>query len=300
MATLKQYYETDFSHALKMSVILHYAGDDIEGAVVYDVAAYAAFVTWYIPGTGRTPDYFAGFLKELCYGSTKLSLAKIVLPSSKQFPGDLRSRNAEAIEVEYRFFGDPVWQSAQQIPATTRVFIYAETAMSSADITELQRVARDFGHELQFRDAGYVQGRTRFEKPLAFISHDSRDKDRVARPIAITLQRMLCPVWHDEFSLNVGDHLRESIEKGLRECRKCVLILSSNFFANSGWTKKEFDSIFTRELVKDERVVLPVWCDVTRELVYEYSPSLADVKDLDWGTLGGEEVCRRLHRAIVG
>jgi TIR domain len=59
----------------------------------------------------------------------------------------------------------------------------------------------------------------------------------------------MCPVWYDEFALKIGDNLRDSIERGLKECRKCVLVLSPNFLTNGGWTKKEFDSIFTREIL---------------------------------------------------
>ena len=110
---------------------------------------------------------------------------------------------------------------------------------------------------------------------------------------------MLCPVWYDEFSLKVGDNLRESIEKGLKECKKCILILSQNFIANNGWTKKEFDSIFTREIVEEKKLVLPVWYKVTKECVYDYSPSLLNVKGADWEMLGEDEVCRQLHRVIM-
>ncbi len=63
-------------------------------------------------------------------------------------------------------------------------------------------------------------------------------------------------MWYDEFSLRVGDNLRDSIEKGLKECRRCILVLSPNFISNKGWTKTEFDSIFTRQILEEERLVL--------------------------------------------
>jgi hypothetical protein len=112
-------------------------------------------------------------------------------------------------------------------------------------------------------------------RPMAFISHDSRDKETTARPLAVSLSQTLCPVWYDEFSLNVGDSLREKIEKGLKECKRCILILTPNFLSNTGWTKKEFDSIFTRELLENENLVLPIWSGVTAKDVFEYSPALA-------------------------
>jgi hypothetical protein len=300
MATLRQYFDTDFGNAVRVHVTFAYGGNNIEGALFYDVVAYTAYLACYIPGADRDFDYFVGFLKMFEYGCTRLEFAHAVtLPSAKYFPGEMKVFNKEDFEIGYRFFGDPVWRSTREITATRRLFLYSETDLDAAAVTRLQEAADVLGHKLQFRGAEYMQGRSRFEKPLAFISHDSRDKEAVARPVAMNLQKMLCPVWYDEFSLKVGDGLRESIEKGMRECKKCVLVLSPHFLSNNGWTKKEFDSIFTREILEETRLVLPVWHGVTKHQVYQYSPCLVDVKGLDWQALGEEEVCRQLFRAIT-
>jgi hypothetical protein len=60
----------------------------------------------------------------------------------------------------------------------------------------------------------------------------------------------MCLVWYDQFSLRVGDSLRESVEAGLKECHKCILVLTPNFLSNKGWAKHEYSSIFTREIVE--------------------------------------------------
>jgi len=93
--------------------------------------------------------------------------------------------------------------------------------------------------------------------------------------------------------------LRESIEKGLKECNKCILILSPNFISNKGWTKKEFDSIFTREILEEQKLVLPVWYGVKKHDVYDYSPSLLNIKGANWNDMGEKEVCRQLYNAIM-
>ncbi len=131
-----------------------------------------------------------------------------------------------------------------------RLYVYLEDEPTEGDAATLDALCKSKGLWLTVRAVEYVKKKTELEKPLAFISHDSRDKTEVAGPIAIGLQRMLCPVWYDEFSLKVGDHLRESIERGLKETKKCILILSPNFFSNNGWTKTEFNSVFTRELIE--------------------------------------------------
>jgi hypothetical protein len=145
--------------------------------------------------------------------------------------------------------------------------------------------------------AGNRSSGGRRERPAAFICHDSRDKERVARPIAEGLSRLACPVWYDESSLNVGDHLRESIERGLKEAKKCILVLSPRFLANSGWTKVEFNSIFSRELIQRRNIILPVWAGVTKQSVLAYSPSLANRVAVNW-RLGADEVVQRLYCAI--
>ena len=124
--------------------------------------------------------------------------------------------------------------------------------------------------------------RNKWEKPRAFVSHDTRDKAEIAQPLAIKLLQFMCPVWYDEFSLKVGDSLRGSIEAGLKECPKCIFVLTPNFLANSGWSQDGVELDLTRELVEKQKVILPVWHNVTAKDVYEYSPVLADRVAVDW------------------
>jgi len=136
----------------------------------------------------------------------------------------------------------------------------------------------------------------RRERPRAFICHDSRDKSKVAEPIAQRLAALTCPVWYDKFSLQVGDRLRESIEAGLKQAGKCILIISPRFLSNQGWSKMEFDSIFSRELMERKDILLPVWVGVTPRQVFEYSPALANRVGINW-SLGLNEVVRQLYAA---
>lgn len=299
MATIRQYFETDFDYCLRVKIKYGFGDDSYEGAVLYDANAKSAFA-FFFPGTARTHEGFLSFLSSLNYGQTGLNLdGGIVLPSAKQFPGQLRVENTDPFAIHYQLFGDPSWRDLFSIHTSRRVFFYSETNLSAPDIERLQSEANTMGHDLQFRSDNYASGRSQFEKPQAFISHDSRDKELIARPIALNLQRKLCPVWYDEFSLKLGENLRQSIERGLKECKKCVLVLSPNFFANNGSGKKEFESIFTREILEETQLVLPIWCGVTKQQVYEYSPSLLNVKGVDWRALGEDEVCRQIYLAVA-
>lgn len=299
MATLHQYFETDFSNTVRIYVAIEVDGEPIESVLLVDFAGQMAYLSCYVEGTDRPLEYFLKLSEGLKYGKTQLTLdGRIYLPAAKLFPGQLHVVNSPNFELRAQFHGDPTWISYTELQATRRVFIYSETNLTEEQVLSFKERGESDGHAIQFRSVGYVNARTQSEKPKAFICHDSHDKDEVARKIAMNLERMLCPVWYDEYSLNIGDNLRDKIEQGIKTCQKCILVLSPNFFSNNGWTKKEFDSIFSREVLEGRQLVLPVWFNVTREQVYEYSPSLVNVKGANWNSDGEEEVCRKLYRAL--
>jgi hypothetical protein len=59
-----------------------------------------------------------------------------------------------------------------------------------------------------------------------FICHASEDKNEFVEPLARELDRMGLYVWYDEFQLNIGDSLRESIDEGLSESHFGAVVLS--------------------------------------------------------------------------
>jgi hypothetical protein len=107
-----------------------------------------------------------------------------------------------------------------------------------------------------------------------FISHASEDKDAVVRPLANALKDAGLQVWYDEFELKIGDSLRRKIDAGLARSRFGVVVLSKAFLTK-GWTNYELDGIITRT-VSGEQVLLPVWHDITKQEVIDFSPSLGD------------------------
>ena len=119
------------------------------------------------------------------------------------------------------------------------------------------------------------------EQPLdefewdAFISHASEDKDVFVRDLAERLQVLEIHVWYDEFTLKVGDSLRQSIDMGLARSRYGIVVLSHSFFSKE-WPQKELDGLVAREY-NGNKVILPVWLDVEASDVTKYSPLLAGV-----------------------
>lgn len=301
MATLRQYYETNFPYTMRVVGWLSCDGEEVECTVHYDFNGLTCFLSCIVPETARTFNFFQALIKEIIWGSTRIKLAgKVILPAAMVSPClKLKIENSDELPIAGNFTGDPEWFSTKDMAATRRVFLYTETNLSDEEASLLKRAAKERGIDLQVLAETYRSAREASEIPLALICHDSRDKDAVARKIAMSLQSMLCPVWYDEFRLKVGDPLRESIETGLKQCKKCILVLSENFLSNNGWTKTEFNSIFTREIIEEKRLVLPVWFGVTKKQVFDYSPSLADVVAVRWDPENAESACKDLHKAIV-
>ena len=125
----------------------------------------------------------------------------------------------------------------------------------------------------------------------AFIAHASEDKDFVT-PLANALVELGLDIWYDEFTLRVGDSLRQSIDRGLARSRFGVVVLSHAFFEKQ-WPQYELNGLVARE-VKGKKVILPVWRDLTHDEVLEYSPPIADKFALSYPKSEIEEIAREL------
>lgn len=129
-----------------------------------------------------------------------------------------------------------------------------------------------------------------------FISHTSKDKDEVVRPLATALCNAGLSVWYDEFELRIGDSLRRKIDKGLANSRFGVVVLSRAFFGR-GWAEYELDGLVTRT-VSGDQVLLPIWHNVTKREVMDYSPSLADRVARSTATHTVEEIAAEIVDVI--
>jgi len=107
-----------------------------------------------------------------------------------------------------------------------------------------------------------------------FISHASEDKEAIVRSLADALAGNGLKVWYDEFTLRIGDSLRQKIDRGLATSRVGLVVLSPAFIAK-GWTNYELDGIVMRT-ISGEQILLPIWHDITKQQVMDFSPSLAD------------------------
>ncbi|WP_132282521.1 TIR domain-containing protein [Natranaerovirga hydrolytica] len=104
----------------------------------------------------------------------------------------------------------------------------------------------------------------------------SEDKDILVRPLAKQLSEVYkVHIWYDEFSLEYGDSLLDSIEKGLQDSKYGVVIFSKAFFEKV-WTTHEYKSLKTKEMLLNQKVIIPIWYKISKNEIAQYSLTLAD------------------------
>lgn len=284
MATIREYFDTD-ARALTVHGTWTVGTKDGESLteviakIAYDFEANAKYWYFYVPAMADLSQ---------CLGA---------LFASPELENCRLGPDGDGVHVELGHADYSERQTTTTLQFTKRVHLYLDFDLTPENRASLVAEVLARGYYLSIRDREYARKRSDSEKPLAFISHDSRDKETFVRELAHELAKNFCTVWYDEFSLKVGDSLRASIERGLRETKKCIVVLSPNFFSNEGWGRAEFDSIFTREILEKQNVILPVWLNVSVNEVYEYSPRLADKVGLP-ASLGAQEVARVLANAV--
>jgi len=153
--------------------------------------------------------------------------------------------------------------------ASVKVLPSALPEYKEAPLSSVPSLVQGRQHS-QYNDDDYDDSR----EYDVFISHASEDKDEVVRPLAVALRQQGLSVWYDEFELKIGDSLRRKIDLGLAKSRFGIVVLSKDFI-RKGWTNYELDGIITR-VVGGEQVLLPIWHNITKKEVVDFSPSIAD------------------------
>lgn len=180
MATLREYFAKDLGALLTSDFTWQTSDEipqDISVKVGLETCSSTRFVAYYIP---KHPAYV-----ELC-----ISLIENLNEAVKRSNG-VRTIIGFVGDVNVGLVG------SDYCVVSNRVYVYLEDEPNDADLARLDQLCKNKGLWLTIRSLGYLKKKMEIEKPLAFISHDSRDKGEIAGPIAVGLQKMMCPVWYD-------------------------------------------------------------------------------------------------------
>ncbi len=132
-----------------------------------------------------------------------------------------------------------------------------------------------------------------------FLSHASEDRDEIARPLADALIARGVTVWFDELNIRVGQSIRREIERGIRDARFGLVIISEHFMVKQ-WTQAELDALWGKKLAAKDDSLLPVWHKVTYDEVQQGLPLLAGLHALNTSTMSIDKIADLLAKTIKG
>ncbi len=145
-------------------------------------------------------------------------------------------------------------------------------------------------------EAGAIQMAVQEKEYDFFISHAWEDKEAVAKPLADALISKGAKVWLDKYEMTVGDSLRQSMDDGLAHSRFGIVILSEIYFKKF-WTGKELNGLFAKQ-EDGKKVILPVWHNISKDKVKEYSPILADMLALKTSDFTIDELAEEFIKLV--
>jgi hypothetical protein len=183
MATLLEYFEKDGGRTFCLNRPIQIRSTEgeiqleVTGRLHIDLESNARYISYYLPHSEKVA----------CPARVILNSVDEVLAwiNQVQMVGGIAGGDDPNASNETRFTG--------------RIFIYSEDPIRPEDLAYIRTRALELGQSVKFRMQSYARARSEWEKPLAFISHDSRDKADLARPLAVELQKLMCPVWYDDF-----------------------------------------------------------------------------------------------------
>jgi len=129
-----------------------------------------------------------------------------------------------------------------------------------------------------------------------FISHASEDKESFADELCEELQKLDVKVWYDAVNIKWGDSLRSTIDNGLKKSKFGIVIISKDYI-NKGWTKYELDGLFQIEMTYG-KTILPIWHNITKKEVQDFSPSLAGRAALSTSMMTPAEIAIELFNIL--
>jgi len=129
-----------------------------------------------------------------------------------------------------------------------------------------------------------------------FISHASEDKDGFVNEFKAELERRGVKVWIDDIAIGWGDSLRAKIDNGLKTSRFGIVVISRHYI-RKGWTNYELDGLFEKEMTCG-KTILPIWHDISKKEVQDFSPALAGRKAMTTGNMTSAEIADELVKLL--
>ena len=129
-----------------------------------------------------------------------------------------------------------------------------------------------------------------------FISHATEDKKTFVEDLVNALREKAVKVWYDSLNIKWGDSLRTQIDNGLKKSAFGIVVLSENYI-RKGWTRYELEGLFNIEMTQG-KTILPIWHNITKQQVMEFSPVLAGRMALSSAILTPDEIAEEFVKLL--
>lgn len=134
------------------------------------------------------------------------------------------------------------------------------------------------------------------EEHDVFISHATEDKEGFVNEFKAELEKRGVNVWIDDIAIKWGDSLRAKIDNGLKTSRFGIVVISRHYI-RKGWTNYELDGLFEKEMTCG-KTILPIWHDISKKEVQDFSPTLAGRKAMTTGNMTAAEIADELLKLL--
>lgn len=132
-----------------------------------------------------------------------------------------------------------------------------------------------------------------------FVSHAWEDKSDFVDEFVDELRSLGIKVWYDTSKIKWGDSMRKRIDDGLRKSKFGVAVLSPNYISEGKyWTKAELDGLFQLDSIGG-KVLLPIWHNLTKKEVMEYSPIIASKLAMNTTSMTPKEIADELKKLLT-
>lgn len=131
-----------------------------------------------------------------------------------------------------------------------------------------------------------------------FVSHAWEDKEGFVDEFVEELEKLDIKVWYDKQRIKWGDSMRGRIDNGLKKSKFGIAVISLDYIADGKyWTKAELDGLFQLESING-KTLLPIWHNITKQQVINYSPIIANKKAMTTASMTAEEIAKEMQSLL--
>lgn len=137
-----------------------------------------------------------------------------------------------------------------------------------------------------------------------FLSHSKVVKKNLVVPFSNDLSTLDCPFWLDRITISSGEDIDSRIIDGINSSSHCIAFIDDAYL-HGEWTLREIELFRQKEIQTGGLTIIPIYCSVTKEAVYEILPWLKNraFEEIRQSTydVGEREriICRVINRLLV-